>query len=235
MPFCHCCTLRCCLCASAACDHVVYQQHGYTPVQLVCRVGFETMSGDLVSPDQASFQQQQLDALRLLINHGATIETPDNQGTTLLHGAAAHGSPALVRHLLALGANVNAATVRVDATEYRRCCLSLSRREHLPCSALCSRCWSCCICHFFEQTCGSTPLLHACRSRSVEVVSLLLSNGADVSVVTVTGATPLHVVCQLPPPTDMPLVHLLTSVGVDPRIRSVCCNCLDCRRSFLVS
>lgn len=65
-------------------------------------------------PLTAASRSGNADAVRLLLDHGAKINVPDNQGQTALHHAALLGNDKVVQVLLQRGADPNALAKRMD-------------------------------------------------------------------------------------------------------------------------
>ena len=60
---------------------------------------------------------------------------------------------------------------------------------------------------------GNSPLQHACRSRSVEIVRLLLEQGIDVNVQNHRGSTALHICAYVATQTNIPSDEDRTNIG----------------------
>ncbi|MGE0445115.1 MAG: ankyrin repeat domain-containing protein [Vicinamibacterales bacterium] len=140
---------------------------------------------DLVTPIVTAIVNGHYDIARLLAERGADIDRPDRWGRTALwaaidmHTLPSSGRPdveesdavssaELVQLLLARGANVDASLTLFPP--YR----SLADRGNDN-----------------MITIGATPLLRAAKAGDVDGIRWLLEKGADVSLATIEGITPL--------------------------------------------
>lgn len=135
------------------------------------------------------------DAAAILIEKSADVNHKDLNGFTALHDAAGRGNIPVARLLIEHGADVNAATpdgfvplayaaFPENAGEMARF-LILNGADVNP-----DPCKSDKTC-----TCGPnfrTPLHAACDMAKIEVVKILVENGARVNLFSNTGLTPLH-------------------------------------------
>jgi uncharacterized protein len=109
-------------------------------------------------------------AARLLLDHGANVNKVEQwRKQTALIWAAAQSQPAMVKELVARGADVNARSV-VNAWE--RQVTGEPRAIHRPAG-------------------GLTPLLYAAREGCVECAKSLVEGKADVNLADPEGVTPL--------------------------------------------
>merc|ERR1712113_240922 len=68
---------------------------------------------------------------------------------------------------------------------------------------------------------GEAAIHHACRSCRLQVVQLLLQHGADANLVSLSGSTPLHLVCKRGSfaAEDLATVEELLAHGAAPALR----------------
>jgi ankyrin repeat protein len=101
-----------------------HSQDGFTPLGLAAFFGHETIVHNLlakganpdvvsanpmrVAPLHSAVAAGQMGIVRLLVEAGANVNAPQQQGFTALHGAAAGGDELIVRYLLAKGAAAEA-------------------------------------------------------------------------------------------------------------------------------
>jgi hypothetical protein len=150
-------------------------------------------------------QSGKLDALRLLLQSEATISARDERGRTVLMGAAASGSPAMVKEVLKYHPNVNAATYPAAPV----CTEEMKKNDR---------------CREFDPDDGQTALMEAVSFNDhgpapdgvdrAEVVRLLLAAGADVNARDKAGDTAL-ILC-----TNPQQALLLLQAGADPNARN---------------
>ncbi|WP_432830153.1 ankyrin repeat domain-containing protein [Dactylosporangium sp. CA-092794] len=147
---------------------------------------------------------------------GPPLGPLDDSGLTPLHLAVLSRSPALVRALLAAGADPTASIVREASTPWRFVDQQHCRPGTLPA--------------------GSGPLHLALdveaprpggdRAANVEIVGILLAAGTDPNATNERGQTPLHLECRGrgggEPAFDAgtAIVELLLGNGADPNIAS---------------
>jgi uncharacterized protein len=126
-------------------------------------------------------------AAALLLQHGAAVNTPDNNGYTALEFAAAHSSAELVQLLLDAGAELtgdspalHASVLNSNGTAVQKLLL-----EQSAVAAMMTNVAEQCSC------CGPRTAVMLCEQP--EQLKLLLAAGADVHVTTDRGNTALHV------------------------------------------
>jgi ankyrin repeat protein/L-ascorbate metabolism protein UlaG (beta-lactamase superfamily) len=153
----------------------------------------ETESGG--QPLSLAVGRNSYDAAVILIENGADVNHKDHNGFTALHEAAGRGNIQVARLLIEHGADINAATpdgfvplayaaFADNAGEMARL-LILSGADVNP--DPCKSNKSC--------TCGPnfrTPLHAACDMAKIDVVKILVENGARVNLFSNTGLSPLH-------------------------------------------
>jgi ankyrin repeat protein len=111
-----------------------------------------------------------VEAARVLLRHGASVNAAEQwRGQTALMWAAAQNQPAMVRELIASGADVNA---RSTVNNWQRQVTAEPRAVYRPAG-------------------GWTPLLYAAREGCVECARLLFEAGADLNLADPEGISPL--------------------------------------------
>lgn len=70
----------------------------------------------------------------------------------------------------------------------------------------------------YNDSCGQTPLMEACRSSNYEAVKILLEHGADVNARDYCGETPLIYVVKAEGYGQLEIVKLLLKYGADKNI-----------------
>ncbi|KAJ3017124.1 UNVERIFIED_CONTAM: hypothetical protein HDU68_011832 [Siphonaria sp. JEL0065] len=129
-----------------------------------------------------------VDAARLLLEHGAAVDVVENNMAPL-HFASALGNEDVVQLLLEFGANANTA-----GPENTMPLHFASLRNHVNVVRLLldHGAWIDAVCVDMN-----TPITSAIESGGVEVLRLLLERGANVDVETRNKITPLHIAAQL--------------------------------------
>ena len=111
-----------------------------------------------------------VDAARLLLKHGANVNATEQwRGQTALMWAAAQRQPAMVKELVARGADVNA---RSTINNWQRQVTAEPRAIYRPAG-------------------GWTPLLYAAREGCVECARILAEAGADLNLADPENISPL--------------------------------------------
>lgn len=151
-------------------------------------------------------QSGKVEALHLLLQSGATISARDEYGRTVLMGAAASGSPEMVKEVLKYHPNINAAANPAPPV----CTEEMKQNDN---------------CHEFESNDGRTALMEAVSFNGpdrapegidrVEVVRLLLAAGTDVNARDKADNTAL-ILCTSNPQQAL----LLLQAGADPNARN---------------
>ena len=151
-------------------------------------------------------QSGKVEALHLLLEGGANIGARDERGRTVLMGAAASGSPEMVKEVLKYHPNINAAANPAPPV----CTEEMKQSDNCP---------------EFESNDGRTALMEAVSFDDpqparegidrVEVVHLLLAAGADVNARDKAGNTAL-ILCRDNPQQAL----LLLQAGADPNARN---------------
>jgi uncharacterized protein len=112
----------------------------------------------------------QVEAARLLLKRGANVAAAEKwRGQTALMWAVAQNQPAMVKELIAAGADVNA---RSTVNNWERQVTAEPRAIYRPAG-------------------GLTPLLYAAREGCVECATLLIDAGANINLADPEGISPL--------------------------------------------
>ncbi len=111
-----------------------------------------------------------------------------------LSEAAARGDVAAVRALLADGAAVDGAAGELDSPLYLACCADAPAEDRIAIARMLIEAGA-----FTRRGCtgGATPLHAAARRGPGALVELLLRNGADATVTTRDGDTPVELALRL--------------------------------------
>ncbi|KAI9455153.1 hypothetical protein BJY52DRAFT_1172356, partial [Lactarius psammicola] len=142
-----------------------------------------------------------VDVVRWLLDHGADVNSQENDHSTPLHLAAANGHLEVVRTLLGHSVDVNAAT-----RDNRTPLYSASEGGHVDIVRLLIQ-------HGADANTHLQRLLVlASSSESVETVQLLIELGADVNAQDVGYSTSLHVAAS---EGNAETVQLLIKLGAD--------------------
>ncbi len=166
-------------------------EHGANPD---CRVG-----ADGWSPLLTAVVSHDLPAAELLLEHGASVDTTGDAGSTPLMMAAGYGYTALVRHLLEHGASV----LRQDGD-------GNDALDHAVLGARFTHGVS-------AAACGEEPVLqNASEVNSAETCRLLLESGASVHHADASGSTPLIIAARV---AETENVRLLLAHGADVNAR----------------
>ena len=142
---------------------------------------------DKKTPLMIAARKGNLNVAQLLLNHNANIKCVDNNSATALHIAADNGQPYLVDLLLKSGSDINA-TDKNDRTPL----LYASRKCHLHIAELLIK-HKASINWMAKTEQGTTALHLAVFYDKIQMVQLLLENGADINVTKFNGMTPLMV------------------------------------------
>ncbi|GFR47519.1 hypothetical protein Agub_g9237 [Astrephomene gubernaculifera] len=161
----------------------------------------ETIQATLQSLSSADSRHSDTSHVQQLINHGADVNAPDNNGWTPLHTAAYHGQEEIVRILLAANADVNAR----NKTEETPLHLAAKWPQDRVIEAL--------LAGGADLTArnkrGRTPAHVACIFNRHAILERLLSAGADVNALDNENQTPLHLAVRNNCPVEPELVKTL--------------------------
>jgi len=170
----------------AGADVSLANNYGATPMSLAAEVGSTEMlkvlleaGADADSPNPegqtallAVARTGNVEAAQLLLEEGGTVDAREKWGgQTALMWASARRHPAMMRLLIAKGADVNA---RSTVRDYQRHVTAEGRPKSLDSG-------------------GLTPLLYAARENCLACVEVLLENRADIDLADPDGVSPLLV------------------------------------------
>jgi ankyrin repeat protein len=157
----------------------------------------------------AAVRTQSADAVaKLLANDAAIVNARDANGSTLLHHATGYGSIDAIKRLLDAGADVNAANRR------RSTPLHWALHDEAKVRLLLSRGAAV----NTKQVDGRTPLyIAASMADGASLVKLLLENGANPSLATANGMTPLMAASVR---GDVAVAKQLVDKGIDVNIKN---------------
>ncbi len=160
------------------------------------------MKPDLATPDGVTplfwaVGPRSLDAAKRLIEAGADVRHVDHRKRTALHFAANRGSVEIIAMLLEKGADIDAA----DEDGFTPLSLAVSGQlDAARCLILHGASLNPCRCAPSDPKCrcgnGMTPLHFASRHAGLEMVRLLVENGALINVRDHSGRTPLYCAVQ---------------------------------------
>jgi ankyrin repeat protein len=133
-----------------------------------------------------------VEAVRLLIEHGADVNALDGDGNGLLPWAAARGYTEIVKLMLDAGADVNArmTTGGITAKENASALHFAAAGNHVETAKLLIDRGA--DVNLTEGTFGEAALHAAADENFAEMVALLLDSGADPDLQSSIGDTPLH-------------------------------------------
>ncbi|MCA1959573.1 MAG: ankyrin repeat domain-containing protein [Desulfomonile sp.] len=151
----------------------------------------------------AAVRKRDRNAVRQLLDEGADINAPDEDGVTPCMQAAVQGDAELVELLLQRGADVN----RKDAMGSTALSLAIEGGNPRVVKALLAR----------DRARGSVELIEASRSGRGDVVKVLLQGGANANAQDEQGNTLLMLAAGA---GDLPLVKMLLERGADVNARN---------------
>ncbi|XP_052076520.1 uncharacterized protein LOC127714493 isoform X3 [Mytilus californianus] len=133
-------------------------------------------------------QKGSTELIKILLDHGATVDIQDKGGLTPLHLTCLNGQHDTASLLLKAGANVNRLDNLGMTPVYYACTgnykniveLLIQNKANINKSS----------------SNGSTPLHAACEKESIDIVDILLKKGSKVDAQEKSGETPLHIACR---------------------------------------
>jgi len=148
---------------------------------------------------QVGGQEERLKILKILLDLGAKVDTPDYHEYTALHYATIWGWTDAVKMLLEYGANVEAVNLQGEnvlmiASEYG----AIEVVEYLLMETTISL--------EARDGNGETVLFTAIRKGNVELTRMLVEFGADANVVSFQNMSPLKIACK---ENNLDIIHLL--------------------------
>ena len=183
-----------CLLSCESCDLNQQNTRGDTALHIVCRMrtGDELQFLELLTSTPG--------INLMLVNHEgiAPCDVVDNDGNTLLHFACAEGNTALVELLVKNGANILKPDVHGDTPLHVAC--KHSKPDILKFLLGCRNC------DHNQNADGDIPIHIVSRmgdnseqkekSKTVELLELLVKNGADILKPNRHGDAPIHIACK---------------------------------------
>ena len=185
----------------------------------------ETGVSQTWTPLHVASSQGRLEVARLLLEHGANVNHPDEYGRTLLFTASRYSYEDLARLLLDYGANpyalavgnqtaLHEASFRVAPGVVRLLLdhgLDVNARSTLGLNPL-HLIWE------YSYSEGWTPLHYAAQRGCVEVAQVLLDYGADVNMPDQSHWTALHLSAFY---EHLQVVDILLRRGANPHARTI--------------
>jgi ankyrin repeat protein len=180
---------------------------GRTLIAALCAAGLLSAAGDTRLSEAA--MQGNIDVVRSLLKERVDVDAAQGDGTTALHWAAFRDDLAMVKLLLAAGANVKATTREGAITPLFMACTNGNAAvigAMLQAGADANS----------VNANGTTALMTAAASGSVDAVKVLLDRGADVKAKEhVHGQTALMFAAAL---NRHAVVRLLMARGAEPNV-----------------
>eukprot|EP01122_Echinamoeba_exundans_P013977 TRINITY_DN6229_c0_g1_i1.p1 TRINITY_DN6229_c0_g1~~TRINITY_DN6229_c0_g1_i1.p1 ORF type:complete len:781 (-),score=153.69 TRINITY_DN6229_c0_g1_i1:97-2439(-) len=154
----------------------------------------------------AVFHAESVDCALALLDAGANIEAPDQNGWTALHIAASKGNDAIVDLLLSKGASINATTIANQTPLLMAACnghIAVVRRLISANADTKIR----------VASSHESALIYAVQNGHNTIAKELITYDAELlTLATVSGATPLHVAVQV---DRKDMVELLLDAGAN--------------------
>lgn len=206
----------------AGADVLLEDSHKVSPLQHAVYIGSTEMIKLLLRSDVsfcepnspgmgacvAAVKQGNLDALEILFEHGASVESTVNS-LTLLHFAVYQAKTEMVKFLLDRGANANEHS---NSARYSPLMVACEREDLEIAGLLLERGADA----NHESEVSETPLTMASKSGQPDMVRLMLDNGADINFRDHRGATPIFGALESGQPD---IVIILAAAGADLNIR----------------
>lgn len=172
-----------------------------------CNVN-DTLGIGVASPLNVASFAGRIDVVKLLLDYGADVNYQDKSGYSALLWAASQGYTQIVEMLINKGADVNKKNVAgnsalIFATRGNHTkMVGLLTLHHAEVNVI----------SHLELLKGDTPLTIAVRNKNLEIVKMLISNGADVTVKNNYEETALKIAIKN---RDIEIVKILIEAGVD--------------------
>jgi len=171
----------------------VFSKHGYTPFTQACNHGnielvkyFMSLGEDVhqksagVPPIVIASERNHLELVKFLLANGADVNAPcigqKANGQTAIHNAALEGHIEVVKYLLTMGAPHNSFNNPARITPFY---CAIERGRYDVASYFLSI-GGVNVNHIIAN--GAFPLYMACQKGFIEIVKLLLENGADINM-----------------------------------------------------
>jgi ankyrin repeat protein len=200
----------------------------------------DARGGQYVTAIQAALYKRHLPIVRLLIEHGADVNSRDDAGSSLLHVAAQIGDPEAVRLLIDYAADLAAfdsagsTPLHLASREGNNLVVALlinrgakvdarDNNNSTPLHHASAKGNDMAVKLLIENRADSTardkketPLLDVSHGDAFDVVRLLLDHGAEINAQNDDGQTPLHIASQVGVAN---LVQYLLTAGADVNVR----------------
>ena len=161
-----------------------------------------------------AIEQGHIDAVRMLIEHGADLTIRDKMGDSYLHYAARYGRNDIISLLIESGMDINTEGVHFNALNdailgeyYRPNTINMDTVRLLIGYGI-----------DINNSNGHPPLYDALCSGYVPLIELLMNNGADITMPYKHSHTPIHRAAM----TDNPeMIDLMIKYGADININTL--------------
>jgi len=126
-----------------------------------------------------AIQSEDLEMIKLLVNHGSSINASNDEGHTLLYNTAAEGLDNILKWLIEMGADIEKKDHKGNTPLIIACCYNQLRIVELLVEHGANT--------NAKNNRGCSPLLYAVKHADIDIVKLLVHNGADVSAKDMEG------------------------------------------------
>lgn len=166
------------------------------------------------SPMHTACQKGNIETVKHLLEIGADVNLPDENGFTPLYIACKYGYSQIVQSLLNKTNNVTDHLSQRQKADVNICSKDRISPLFLACFDGNVEIVQCLLAAGADANLrkGLSPLCIACQRNQGNVVKLLLENKADVNLCSNTGWNPLYAACEV---GHVEIVHLLLEAGAD--------------------